>query len=66
MLGALALFYWRKGPLGGHASDTGRQIERFTPFERSAHWANAVAFVVLAVAGYLLAMAGAAWRRRAA
>ena len=55
VLGALALFYWRKGPLGGHASDTGRQIERFTPFERSAHWANAVAFVVLAVSGVVMA-----------
>jgi len=55
VLGALALFYWRKGPLGGHERDTGRKIERFTPFERSAHWANAVAFVVLAVSGVVMA-----------
>ena len=46
---AIALFYWRKGPLGGHVPDSGRKIERFTPFERSAHWANAIAFVVLAL-----------------
>jgi len=52
---AIALFYWRKGGLGGHASDTGRKIERFTPFERAAHWTNAIAFVVLAVSGLVMA-----------
>jgi len=52
---AIALFYWRKGSLGGHEADTGRRIERFTPFERAAHWSNAVAFVVLAVSGLVLA-----------
>jgi formate dehydrogenase subunit gamma len=55
VLGAIALFYWRKGALGGHEGDTGRKIERFTPFERSAHWANAIAFVVLAVSGIVMA-----------
>jgi formate dehydrogenase subunit gamma len=55
VLGALALFYWRKGPLGGHLADTGRTVERFTPFERSAHWANAGAFVLLAVSGVVMA-----------
>ena len=53
--GAIALFYWRKGALGGHVADTGRVIERFTPLERSAHWANAIAFVVLAVSGVVIA-----------
>jgi formate dehydrogenase subunit gamma len=53
--GALALFYWRKGALGGHIPATGRLIERFTYFERSAHWANAIAFVVLAVSGLVMA-----------
>ena len=52
---AIALFYWRKGPLGGHQPDTGRMIERFTPFERAAHWTNAGAFVVLAVSGIVMA-----------
>ncbi len=52
---ALAIFYWRRGPLGGHEPDTGRKIERFTPFERAAHWANAGAFVVLAVSGLVMA-----------
>ena len=53
--GAIALFYWRKGMLGGHEPDTGRKVERFTPFERSAHWTNAIAFVVLAVSGIVMA-----------
>jgi formate dehydrogenase subunit gamma len=52
---ALALFYWRKGPLGGHQADTGRVIERFTPFERAAHWSNAIAFSVLAISGLVIA-----------
>ncbi len=52
---AIALFYWRKGPLGGHATDTGKMIERFTPLERAAHWTNAIAFVVLAVSGLVMA-----------
>lgn len=54
-LGAIALFYWRKGPIGGHVPETGRQVERFTPFERSAHWAIAITFVVLAVSGVVMA-----------
>jgi len=52
---AIALFYWRKGGLGGHTPDTGRKIERFTPFERAAHWTNAIAFCVLAISGLVLA-----------
>jgi formate dehydrogenase subunit gamma len=52
---AIALYYWRKGPLGGHVPDTGRKIERFTAFERAAHWSNAIAFVVLAVSGIVMA-----------
>jgi hypothetical protein len=44
-LGAIALFYFARGPIDQHGPDTGRKIERFTPFERAAHWANAIAFV---------------------
>jgi formate dehydrogenase subunit gamma len=53
---ALALFHWRKGPLG-HAdvADGTVRIERFTPFERAAHWSNAIAFVILAVSGLTMA-----------
>ena len=52
---ALGLFYWRMGPIGGHRADTGRVIERFTPFERAAHWSNAIAFCVLAISGLVMA-----------
>ena len=53
--GAIALFYWGKGAIKVHGAETGRKIERFTPFERSAHWANAIAFVALAVSGIVMA-----------
>jgi formate dehydrogenase subunit gamma len=52
---ALALYYWKRGPLGGHVADTGRVIERFTYFERAAHWVNAIAFCILAVSGLVMA-----------
>ncbi|MDM7457036.1 MAG: formate dehydrogenase subunit gamma, partial [Tepidimonas sp.] len=52
----LAVFYFTKGPLKLHAPETGRQIERFTAFERAAHWANATAFVLLAVSGLVMAL----------
>jgi formate dehydrogenase subunit gamma len=55
VLGAVALFYWSKGMVAQHGADTGRKIERFTPLERSAHWANAIAFVSLAVSGVVMA-----------
>ena len=51
----IGLYYVRKGPIGGHEPDTGRKIERFTPFERAAHLTNAVAFVVLALSGIVMA-----------
>lgn len=52
---AIGLFFLAKGPIGVHAPDTGRKIERFTYFERAAHWSNAVAFVALAVSGVVMA-----------
>jgi len=52
---ALAIFYWRKGAIGREHPVTGRLVERFTPFERAAHWANASAFVVMAVSGITMA-----------
>jgi formate dehydrogenase subunit gamma len=51
---AIGLFYWRVGPMGGHLPDTGRKIERFTYFERAAHWSVAISFVVLAVSGLVM------------
>jgi formate dehydrogenase subunit gamma len=55
MLVAIGLFYWRRGPMGGHVPDTGRKIERFTYLERAAHWSVAITFVVLAVSGLVMA-----------
>ena len=55
VLGALAVFYWRKGMMRLHGAPTGQEIERFTAFERSAHWTNAIAFLVLAVSGITMA-----------
>ncbi len=52
---ALAMFYWRKGTIGLHGKETGRLIERFTYFERAAHWTNAIAFVILGVSGVVMA-----------
>ncbi|MDP2034797.1 MAG: formate dehydrogenase subunit gamma [Polaromonas sp.] len=55
VVGAIALFYFGKGRIDLHGAETGRKIERFTPFERSAHWANAIAFCILAVSGIVMA-----------
>jgi formate dehydrogenase subunit gamma len=52
---AIALYYFAKGPIRQHQPNTGRLIERFTYFERAAHWINAIAFGVLALSGLVLA-----------
>ena len=52
---AIAIFYWRKGEIPLHGTPTGCQIERFTPFERAAHWSNAIAFVILSISGLVMA-----------
>ncbi|WP_291008070.1 formate dehydrogenase subunit gamma [Hydrogenophaga sp.] len=52
---AVGLFYLRKGTIPLHGQETGRLIERFTYVERAAHWVNAIAFVVLAVSGIVMA-----------
>ncbi len=55
VVGAIALFYWRKGSIKLHGAEAGRKIERFTPFERSAHLCNAIAFSILAISGIVIA-----------
>jgi len=55
VLVAIALFYLAKGPIKVHGAETGRKIERFTYFERAAHWVNATAFVILAISGIVMA-----------
>lgn len=52
---AVALFYFTKGTIELHGKETGRKIERFTYFERAAHWVNAIAFVTLAISGIVMA-----------
>lgn len=55
VLGAIALFHFSIGPIKVKEELTGRVIERFSAFERSAHWANVAAFLVLAVSGIVMA-----------
>ena len=55
VLVAIALFYFAKGSIKLHGAETGRKIERFTYFERAAHWVNAIAFVTLAISGIVMA-----------
>lgn len=52
---AIALFYKAKGTMQLHGTLTGRKIERFTPFERAAHWSNAIAFCALGISGLFMA-----------
>jgi formate dehydrogenase subunit gamma len=54
VVAAVALYYWVKGPIGGHGRHTGRFIERFTYLERVAHWTTAITFVILAVSGAVI------------
>jgi formate dehydrogenase subunit gamma len=54
---ALRIFYFTRGRIGHHdaVGGGGELIERFTPFERAAHWTNATAFSVLAISGMVMA-----------
>lgn len=52
---AIGLFFKAKGSIPLHGAETGKKIERFTYFERAAHWTNAIAFVILAVSGIIMA-----------
>jgi formate dehydrogenase subunit gamma len=55
VLGAIGLFHWRIGPIKVKEELTGRMVERFSYFERAAHWANVAAFLTLAVSGVVMA-----------
>ena len=55
VLGALAICLLRARAAGLQRRRSRPQIERFTPFERSAHWANAIAFCILAISGLVMA-----------
>ena len=48
---ALAVFYKWHGPIGLHSPPTGKMIERFSSFERIAHWSMAISFCILGLSG---------------
>jgi formate dehydrogenase subunit gamma len=51
LLIAIGLFYKLHGPIGLHSPPTGKMIERFSAFERIAHWSMAISFCILAASG---------------
>jgi formate dehydrogenase subunit gamma len=53
LLALMGYYAWR-GPIGLHGTPTGRQIERFTPAKRMAHWAMGISFAVLGVTGLVV------------
>jgi formate dehydrogenase subunit gamma len=48
-------FYAWKGTIQLHEAPTGRLVERFSLFERMAHWTTAITFSILAISGLVLA-----------
>lgn len=50
----IALFYFFRGKIMLHEPRTGREILRFTPWQRIVHWTTAIAFVILAVSGIFM------------
>ena len=51
---AIGAFHMLHGPIGLHGPPTGRMIERFSAFERIAHWSMAISFCVLALSGLIM------------
>jgi formate dehydrogenase subunit gamma len=54
VLGLIAAFYLTKGTIKLKHAPTGRAIERFSAFERTAHWTLAISFTLLAVSGLVM------------
>lgn len=50
----IGVFYKVRGPLGLHSPASGKMIERFSAFERIAHWAMAISFCILAASGLVM------------
>jgi formate dehydrogenase subunit gamma len=50
----IGLFYWWRGKIMLHEPRTGRELLRFTPWERMVHWTTAICFVILAVSGIFM------------
>ncbi len=55
LLSLVGIFYAVKGTIQLKEAPTGRLIERFTAFERLAHWTTAITFSILAISGLILA-----------
>jgi formate dehydrogenase subunit gamma len=51
---AIGVFYWWRGEIRLHEPRTGREIVRFTSWERILHWTTAIAFVTLAISGIFM------------
>ncbi|MDP1901936.1 MAG: formate dehydrogenase subunit gamma [Rubrivivax sp.] len=51
---AIGLYYWTRGPLGGHHPNTGRMVKRFSVCERTVHFTVAASFTVLALSGLVM------------
>jgi len=48
------LFYQAVGPARLEHPETGRQIQRFSSWDRTIHWATAISFLVLAFSGLII------------
>ena len=54
MLAVIAVYYLVRGTLQLHAPKTGRNVRRFTAWERAIHWATAISFSILAISGLVI------------
>ena len=54
MLLVIGLFYKVKGSLALHEPPSGRQMQRFTDWERIVHWSTAISFCVLGISGLII------------
>lgn len=54
IFGLCALFYLWKGTIKLQHPETGRKVQRFSSFERMAHWTTAISFSVLALSGLVM------------
>jgi formate dehydrogenase subunit gamma len=50
----MGVFYKVRGPMGLHSPPSGKMIERFSSFERIAHWTVAISFCILAASGLVM------------
>lgn len=51
---SMGVFYKLRGPIPLHSAPSGKMIERFSSFERIAHWTVAISFCILAASGLIM------------